>query len=130
MKRTKHAFSHWRPIEYHRVLREEFDIWAECCGTDPHRLRRSSENAIRTRREQAYIANDAARGSGRQPAVYSLKLGTNGLFFTDEPRAIVIRGYWWPVGNPCDDFDGGGFFAESSWRPLSPLIRPEGGDDD
>ena len=106
-----------QPITYHPALDEAFDGWASDCGWEPQSLRRASEQAIRSRHHDAIIAHESDKARGNQPDIFTLSLGSVDVIYTLEPREVVIRGYGWEMDHePLDDYDGGGFYAEASWR--------------
>lgn len=98
-------------IAYHRHVEEVFPHWAAAMGQAPDSLRAASENAIRTRYQEAYVGHPCYEAHDRYSAVYQLALECATLFFSVEGETAVIRGYHWePTGQPTDDFDGGGIF--------------------
>lgn len=105
-----------KPITYHPSLDDSFDAWASACGWDPQSLRQSSQQAIRTRHHEAIVQHESHRRRGNQPDILTLSLGSLHVTYTVEPTQVMIRGYAWEIdGEPLDDFDGGGFYADPSW---------------
>ena len=116
MNQTTRYFTD-RPISYYLALDAAFDGWASDCGWEPQSLRRASEQAIRSRHHDAVIAHESDKARGNQPDIFTLSLGSVDVIYTVEPREVVIRGYGWEIDHePLDDYDGGGFYAEASWR--------------
>jgi hypothetical protein len=105
-----------KPITYHPGVDDSFDCWASECGWSPQSLRQASEQAIRTRHEEAVIQHEWHRANGNQPDIFTLSLGSVDVIYTVETHKVVIRGYGWEIDHPpLDDFDGGGFYADFSW---------------
>jgi hypothetical protein len=105
-----------KPIRFHPCLNDAFDAWASACGYDPDALKRASEHAVCTRHHEAVIERESDTRRKNQPAVFRLSLGAIRVYYTVERLAVVIRGYGWEIdGEPLDDFDGGGFYADASW---------------
>lgn len=105
-----------KPITYYPSLEECFDDWAAACGFDPQSLRQASEQAIHIRHHEAIIEHESHKARGIRPDVFSLSLGSVNVYYTVEPRDIVIRGYSYELGHePLDDFDGGGFYMDNAW---------------
>lgn len=104
-------------ITYQHALVEELGIFAEQFGYSVDELRELSETAIRTRWHEAYIEHVAYRANGRQPDVWTLRLGPNYVYFTVELHAVVIRGYGYDIDHePLDDRDGGYFYCDNAWH--------------
>jgi len=105
-----------KPVTYHKALERAFDGWAAACGWDAQSLRQATEQAIRTRHHEALIDQESHKARGKQPDIFTLWLDSVRVYFTVEPDEIVIRGYAYEIdGEPLDDWDGGGFYAEASW---------------
>jgi hypothetical protein len=114
-KQTNRYFGS-KPISYHRCLDKSLDAWASECDWDPESLRQTSELAIRTRHHEAIIERESPKARGNRPDVFSLSLGSVQVFYTVECTEVMIRGYGWEIDRePLDDFDGGGFYSETSW---------------
>ena len=105
-----------KPIRYHLAIDESIDYWAFECGCDSRALKRATETAIQNRHDQATIKDESHRARGNQPDIFTLSLGSACVFYTVEPKQVLVRGYGWEVDHPLDDFDGGGFYCEPSWR--------------
>lgn len=107
------------PITYHRALDEDFNVWASSCGWTLGSLREASEQAIRTRHDEAVIKHKSHEAQGRQPDIWTLCLDSMRsleMYYTVEQHNVVIRGYGWEItGEPLDDFDGGGFYHDIRW---------------
>jgi hypothetical protein len=105
-----------KPIVYDVALDRSFDGWAEECHWQPDELRRASEQAIRTRHDEAEIPDESYAARGRQPDIWHLSLGNVTVIYTIETHAVVIRGYCWDLDRePLDDFDGGGHYCDYEW---------------
>ena len=116
--RTTRRYFTDKPISYYPRLNDAFDGWAADCGWDVLSLRRASEHAIRSRHHDALIERKSHRARGNQPDIFTLSLGSVDVIYTVELLEVMIRGYGWEIdGEPLDDYDGGGFYAEVSWEP-------------
>jgi hypothetical protein len=104
-------------IVYDETVDRQFDVFASGCGYLPADLPRASERAILKRRHKARIPHACYRARGKQPDIWELKLdGGCSVLYTDEPHAIVIRGYWWKrEAELLDDEEGGRIYMENSW---------------
>lgn len=112
-----HRLSAGIPITYDPILERGFDDWASECDWDPKMLRLASEQAIRSRHHEAIIEHEANKARDKQPDIFTLSLASVGVYYTVDPVEVMIRGYGWEIDHePLDDFDGGGFYAEASWR--------------
>ena len=115
--RTTHCYCTGKRISYHPILDREFDGWASECGWDPQSLRLASEQAIRSRSHEAIIEHEANKARTNQPDIFTLSLASVDVYYTVEPVEVMIRGYGWEIDHePIGDLDGGGFYAEASWR--------------
>lgn len=100
------------PIIYHDALEQAYGGWAAEIGEKPLRLRRLTEDAIRTRHHEAQIRHDSLRATERRPDIYELPLDSCVVYFSIEADAVMVRGYGWDTPRePLDDFDGGGFWS-------------------
>ena len=119
-KRTSPRGSNCLPITYDITVNGEFDGWATWCGTTPSRLRKATEQSLRTRQHEAFIEHESHKARGRQPNIYTLDLGLTPwveVFYTIEPHAIVVRGYAWEIsGEPLDDRGCGYFYSDNEWH--------------
>ena len=115
--RTTHRYFTGQPISYHPTLDRAFDGWASECGWDSQSLRLASEQAIRSRHHEAIIEHETNKARGNQPDIFTLSLASVDVYYTMEPVEVMIRGYGWEIDHePLGDLDGGGFYAEASWR--------------
>ncbi len=109
-----------KPILFHPGVEDRFAAWAEELRYDPERLRNDSVDAIRTRRGEATIEHESDKARGRQPNIFHLNISGGQVIYSDEPHALVIRGYTYEIyREPIDDFDGGGFVCEFHWHDRS-----------
>ena len=114
---STHRYFTGKPISYHPILHREFGDWASECGWDPQSLRLASEQAIRSRHHEAIIEHEANKARGNQPDIFTLSLASVDVYYTMEPVEVMIRGYGWEIDHePLGNLDGGGFYAEASWR--------------
>ena len=99
-----------RPIIYD----DGFDLqWvAYGAGWSAGGLRKVSENAIRTRHQDAFIEHECH--TTHKPHIHCLLLNQRRnlrVYFTVERHAVLIRGYFWDVaGSPWHDRTGGVVF--------------------
>ena len=105
-------------ILYKNGLDDLLRACAEENECTPTVLRQESETAIRTRPRDAYIedANDAAHGI--QPDIHTLHTGIGPVevIYTNEPHAVVVRGWAWDIGRePVDERDGGYCVMDNAW---------------
>ncbi len=105
-----------KPIRYHPAISESFDDWASACGWQTQALKRASEFAIRNRHHEAKIEHESHRARDTRPDIFTLSLDSVCVYYTVESDHVMIRGYGWEIDHePFDDYDGGGFYAETSW---------------
>jgi hypothetical protein len=101
------------PITYYPAVKKVYRDGISTLGWEPQCLWQASEQAIRSRHAEAFIADCTHEARGRRPAIYSLQLEGLTLHYTVEAEAIVIRGYSWEV---TDEWEyEGGVYTEYEW---------------
>jgi len=108
-----------KQLTCHRAVRGSFDDWAIDCGTNPVSLWNAVKTALLTRQDEATFQRPSHKASGRQPNIFNLTLNlprSVSVYYTVEQDTIIVRGFAYDtLGEPRDDFDGGGFYSEFEW---------------
>jgi hypothetical protein len=108
-----------KPVVFLPIIEDKFDLWADSLRYDPDRLRKASLKAVRTRHHEAFINHPSERANDRQPNIYTLAIPGGNAVYSDEPQAMVIRGYTYQIyRKPLDDFDGGFHITDYEWHPF------------
>ncbi len=100
------------PIVYHSAVEKAYGWWSAEVGLEPQRLRQLTEQAIRTRPDEARGPEPWYRANERHGDIYELALESCVMYFSVEAAAIVVRGYSWDVPEERRGYsDGGGIYT-------------------
>lgn len=111
------ATSRTKPITCCDPLLHDLPYVASRLGRSLSDLLTETDTGVRTHFARARVAEASDAANGRQPNIYSLKLAGFSIHFTDEPHALVVRGYSFGArGKRPEAMDGGQVYHCTSWH--------------